>query len=91
MMEDTNRLNSYASKDASQISRPLPNYTPNTALGLDNILGDIVFEPSEIPIIRGGWFDRSNFYYSDDLKDNGLKSVNIIRKGTVDSSRRQKV
>jgi hypothetical protein len=54
-------------------------------------LGDIVFEASEIPIIRGGWYDRSGFYYSDDLKESGLKSVNIIRKGTVDSSKRQKV
>jgi len=25
------------------------------------------------------------------LKESGLKSVNIIRKGTVDSSKRQKV
>jgi hypothetical protein len=91
MMEDSNRRNTYASKEANQISRPLPTYNPNTTLGLDSILGDILFEPSEIPIIRGGWFDRSSFYYSDDLKDNGLKSVNIIRKGTVDSSRRQKL
>lgn len=91
LLDDLNRVNAFASKDAAQISRPSPTYNPNTTLGLDNILGDIVFEPSEIPIIRGGWFDRNNFYYSDDIKDNGLKSVNIIRKGTVDSSKRQKI
>jgi hypothetical protein len=91
LLDDLNRRNSFAAKDSAQVSRPLPTYNPNTSLGLDNILGDIVFEPSEIPIIRGGWYDRSNFFYSDDLKDSGLKSVNIIRKGTVDSSKRQKV
>ena len=91
LLNDLNRRNDFAAQDAAQVSRPLPTYNPNTSLGLDNILGDIVFEPSEIPIIRGGWYDRSNFYYSDDLKDGGLKSVNIIRKGTVDSSKRQKV
>jgi hypothetical protein len=91
LLDDLNKLNSFASKDAVQISRPSPTYHPNLTLGLDNILGDILFEPSEIPIIRGGWFDRNNFYYSDDIKDNGLKSVNIIRKGTVDSSKRQKI
>jgi len=91
LLDDLNRRNSFAAKDSAQISRPLPNYNPNTSLGLDNILGDVVFEPSEIPIIRGGWYDRSNFFYSDDLKEGGLKSVNIIRKGTVDSSKRQKV
>ena len=91
LLDDINRRNIFASQDSAQIVRPLPTYNPNTSLGLDNVLGDIVFEPSEIPIIRGGWFNRSNFYYSDDLKDSGLKSVNIIRKGTVDSSKRQKV
>jgi hypothetical protein len=91
LLDDLNRRNDFASKDSAQVSRPLPTYNPNTSLGLDNILGDIVFEPSEIPIIRGGWYDRSNFFYSDDLSDSGLKSVNIIRKGTVDSSKRQKV
>jgi hypothetical protein len=91
LLDDLNRRNDFAAQDAAQVSRPLPTYNPNTSLGLDNILGDIVFEPSEIPIIRGGWYDRSNFFYSDDLKDSGLKSVNIIRKGTVDSSKRQKV
>jgi len=91
LLDDLNRRNAFAAQDAAQVTRPMPTYNPNTSLGLDNILGDIVFEASEIPIIRGGWYDRSNFFYSDDLKESGLKSVNIIRKGTVDSSKRQKV
>jgi len=66
-------------------------YLLPTKTGLDPILGDIIFEPSEVPIIRGGWADRNNAFYSDDLKDSGLKSVNIINKGVVDAAKRQKV
>jgi hypothetical protein len=61
---------------------------PTETKGLDPVLGDIIFEPNEIPIIRGGWFDRSGIYYSDDIDGNGLKSVNIIKKGSIDSKNR---
>jgi hypothetical protein len=57
-------------------------------LGLDSLLGDILFEPEEMPIIRGGWVNRDNVYYSGDIETNGLKSVNIIKKGTVDTKNR---
>jgi len=70
---------------------PLPNYNPSEMKGIDPVLGDILFESDEIPIIRGGWYDRNNFYYSDGIDEKGLKSVNIIHKGTVDSSKRQKI
>jgi excinuclease ABC subunit A len=53
-------------------------------LGLDPSLGDILFEPDEIPVIRGGWIDRSNNLYNDDIDNKGLKSVNIFKNGTVD-------
>jgi len=62
-----------------------PNYNPNETIGLDPILGDIIFEPYELPIIRGGWYDRNNVYYSDNIDDKGLKSINIINVGTVDA------
>ena len=91
MLDDMNKRSSFATQDALQLSRPNPTYNPNVALGLDSIMGDIIFEPSELPIIRGGWYDRNNFFYSDDIKEMGLKSVNIIKKGTVDSSKRQKI
>ena len=65
-----------------------PDYIPTATKGLDPVLGDIIFEPNEIPIVRGGWFDRNNVFYSDDIDGNGLKSVNIIKKGTVDSKNR---
>ena len=71
----------------SDISRPKadPNYNPREVKGLDPILGDIIFESDELPIIRGGWYDRNGSYYSDDITGGGLKSVNIIKKGVVDS------
>lgn len=85
-----NKLNKYAGKQSVDIStiKVDPNYTPNTTIGLDPTLGDIIFVPSEIPIIRGGWYDRNNIYYSDNIDDTGLKSVNIIKKGTVDFKNR---
>ena len=91
MLDDMNRRSQYASQESLKITSPNPTYNPNTALGLDPIMGDIIFDPSELPIIRGGWYDRNNFFYSDDNKEMGLKTVNIIKKGTVDSSKRQKV
>ena len=85
-----NKLNKYAGKQSVDIStiKVDPNYTPNTTIGLDPTLGDIIFVPSEIPIIRGGWYDRNNIYYSDNIDDTGLKSVNIIKKGTIDAKNR---
>jgi hypothetical protein len=66
----------------------LSDYNSDTMLGLDPILGDILFEASELPIVRGGWSNRNDMYYSDDIKSSGLKSVNIIKKGVVDAKNR---
>ncbi len=82
-----NMFNTSYQNDIS-VSKINPDYVPTETKGLDPVLGDIIFEPSEIPIIRGGWFDRNGIYYSDDIDGNGLKSVNIIKKGTVDSKNR---
>lgn len=66
-------------------------YEPNATLGLDAVLGDIVFEPSEIPVIRGGWYNRNGIYFSNDMQSAGLKSINIIKKGVVDAKLRNNV
>lgn len=89
-IEVENKLNKYNSsyQNDISISNVNPEYVPTETKGLDPVLGDIIFEPNEIPIIRGGWFDRNGIYYSDDIDGNGLKSVNIIKKGTVDSKNR---
>ena len=88
LLADENRRNEFASQDALSIDRPFTSYDPNTTVGLDPLLGDMVFEPSEIPIIRGGFYDRNGVFYSDDIDSKGLKSVNIIKKGTVDAKNR---
>lgn len=80
-----NQLTKYANTGQA---RQLPEYDPSLTLGLDPILGDILFEPEEMPIIRGDWKNRDNAYYSADIESNGLKSVNIIKNGTVDSRKK---
>jgi len=65
-----------------------PDYQPDLAVGLDPVLGDILFESEEYPIVRGGWYDRNGVYFSPDIKDTNLKSINIIKTGVVDSKQR---
>jgi hypothetical protein len=67
------------------------DYSPDRVLGIDPILGDIVFESDELPIIRGGWENRNKTMYGDFdnfSSDGGLKPINIIKNGTVDSKKR---
>jgi hypothetical protein len=82
-----NKMNQYNTSFQTNISITdiIPDYVPTETKGIDSFMGDILFEPNEIPIIRGGWYDRNGIYYSDDIDGSGLKSVNIIKKGTVDS------
>lgn len=61
-----------------------PRYNPNESRGLDPILGDIIFEPNEIPIIRAGFSDRNGIFFADSIDGSGLGSVNIIKNGTTD-------
>lgn len=68
-----------------------PDYNPKIFKGLDPVLGDILFEPNEIPIIRGGWYDRNNNYYSNQLNDGGFKTINIVKKGVIDVKFRQTI
>ena len=59
---------------------PTEKYSKNKVLGIDPILGDIIFEPHEYPIIRGGWRDRNDIYYSEAPLD-GMSSINIDVRG----------
>lgn len=93
----TVNISQNASKDTPLPLSPLepvkinPDYNSNATLGLDPVLGDIIFEPQEFPIIRGGWYDRNGIFFSDDMNSSGLKSINIIKKGVVDSKLRNNV
>lgn len=53
-----------------------PQYQKGKVIGIDKNLGDLVFEPNEYPIVRGGWFDRNDIFYSETPLD-GLSSINI--------------
>jgi len=89
----SNKVNKYTSSYNTDISTAalVPGYNPYSVSGLDPVLGDIIFESNEIPVIRGGWYDRNGVYYSDGIDGNGLRSVNLIKKGSVDSKNRPNV
>ena len=57
-------------------------YNKNAMLGLDPVQGDIVVDKDELPVLRGGWYDRNGVYYNDVPSSNGLSSVNIIWTGS---------
>lgn len=61
----------------------LPGEDPN--LGLDDF-GDIKIDTNEMPLLRGGWYDRYNNYYEDTIDDNVLSSVNIMIKEVIKES-----
>jgi hypothetical protein len=54
----------------------------NPSLGLDEF-GDIIIERNEIPVIRGGWFDRYGNFYEEGLSDTDFSSVNVIIKSVI--------
>lgn len=66
-------------------------YTASQVYGIDPVLGDIIFEPEEIPVIKGGFYDRNTIYYSDDINNKGLKSVNVFYQGVVDAAQRNNI
>jgi hypothetical protein len=85
-----NIANEYANSETVKYENIIPIYDASKVLGIDPVLGDILFEPSELPIIRGGWYDRNSIYYSDAIDGVGLSSVNVIKKGTVSVKNKSK-
>lgn len=86
-----NKVRSAESKITPTLIEVDPEYNPDLTIGLDPVLGDIKFEADEFPIIRGGWYDRNGVYFSDDMDDSSLKSINIIKRGVVDAKNRNNV
>jgi hypothetical protein len=60
-----------------------PNADPS--LGLDEF-GDIVIGLNELPLVRGGWYDRFGNYYEDGLNTGEFSSLNIIIKDVIRES-----
>ena len=89
LLNISNRQSTFDSNYNTDISATrTSNYDPDEVIGIDPVLGDIIFEAYELPIIRGGCYDRNNIYYSDDIDGNQMKSVNIIKKGKIDAKNR---
>jgi hypothetical protein len=63
----------------NKISVPVGS-DPN--LGLDDF-GDILIGLNELPVIRGGWYDRFGNFYQDGIDFNQYSSVNIVIKEVV--------
>jgi hypothetical protein len=60
------------------------DYDATKVLGIDPVMGDMLFEPDELPIVRGDWYDRNGSYFNDDINSSGLRAVNIIKQGSTD-------
>jgi hypothetical protein len=54
-------------------------------LGLDEF-GDIVIGLNELPLVRGGWYDRFSNFYEDGLNSGEFSSMNIIVKEVIRES-----
>jgi hypothetical protein len=68
-------------KTVQQVKVMVPENTdPN--LGLDDF-GDVVIGKNEMPVMRGGWYDRFGNYFEDGLSDTTYSSVNIIVKEVI--------
>lgn len=90
--EDYHRVNKEAfdkkisgmlDSDNLSIYNDVKEYDDNTILGIDPILGDIIFEPKELPVIRGGFKDRDNNFFSSGVDTSSLKAVNIFHKEKI--------
>jgi len=53
-------------------------------LGLDEF-GDIIIGPNDLSLIRGGWEDRNGTYYEEVPVTNGIGSLNIFFKESIES------
>jgi hypothetical protein len=54
-------------------------------LGLDEF-GDVVIGLNELPLVRGGWYDRFGNFYEDGLNSGEFSSMNIIVKEVIRES-----
>lgn len=63
-------------------------YDAKKMIGIDPILGDIVIGQNEIVILRGGWTNRNDVFFSEDPKTStGFSTVNIIWKGVTSNDK----
>lgn len=54
------------------------SYDPTNTPGLDPILGDILIEKHELPLVRGGFTDRYNNFYNIQPGQGEFSPINIL-------------
>jgi hypothetical protein len=76
--EQFQRKNSRAPLPHEIIMSDGKKYNEDMSIGLDPILGDIIIEKDELPIIRGGFTDRYNNFYNVEPGYGQFSSVNVL-------------
>lgn len=76
--EQFKNRNKRSPQDTEIIMSDGKRYNRETSLGLDILLGDIIIEKNELPIIRGGFHDRYNNFYNIQPGQGAYSSVNIL-------------
>jgi hypothetical protein len=56
--------------------------SPPAPVGLDEF-GDIIIQPTDLPLIRGGWTDRNGITYETGINPAKPSAVNIIVRETI--------
>lgn len=83
IVEEVNGVDSVSIKIISKKNELSKIQNPNAAdSGIDEF-NDIITEPIELPLIRGGFTDRYGNVYSEGLSDDSLSSVNLQVKQIV--------
>jgi hypothetical protein len=77
-----NTLDINTSTDVTQTQKIIVNLGQDPRLGLDEF-GDIIIGNKELPIMRGGFFDRRGVEYKDGIDPLNLSAVNVIFKESI--------
>jgi len=70
--------NKIVAKDTDILMSDGNSYDVEKAVGLDSLLGDIIIEKNELPLIRGGFTDRYNNEYAVTPGVGAYSPVNIL-------------
>ena len=70
-------VNVWFVSQANEVFMSNPANVQSTPVGL-NSFGDIIINNSELPLIRGGWSDRSGYTYHDTTDPSVPGSINIV-------------
>ena len=75
-IEGVDSVNVYFKSEKNEQYKKVPANAKKPDIGLDSF-GDIIMGRGELVIVRGGWTDRQNVYYSDGIESGKPSTVNI--------------